>query len=88
MTTFRGTTNPHPIDETRSRAATMRIVAAGLIGALLALFAVLNSQTVRVHLIVTTSHVPMVVVIVVCTGLGAAGAWLVFRRRAARDQEA
>ena len=52
-----------------------------------ALLAVLNSQTVRVHLIFTTSHLPMVVVIVVCAALGAAGAWLVFRRRAARDRE-
>jgi uncharacterized integral membrane protein len=49
------------------------------------LFAVLNGQTVKVHLIATTVHLPLIVVIVVCGVIGAALGWLVFRRRAARS---
>jgi uncharacterized integral membrane protein len=51
------------------------------LGALLTLFAVLNSQSVRIHWIVTTTHVPMIVVIVVCGLVGAIVALLIARRR-------
>jgi uncharacterized integral membrane protein len=60
------------------------MVAAAVLGALLALFAALNSQTVRIHWIVTTSHVPLIVVILVCGLIGAAIAWLIAWRRRAR----
>jgi uncharacterized integral membrane protein len=56
-----------------------------VLGGLLVLFAILNSQTVEVHLIATTVHMPLIVVIVVCGLIGAALGWLVFRRRAARS---
>jgi uncharacterized integral membrane protein len=48
------------------------------------LFAVLNSQTVSVHLILTTAHLPMIVVIALCAVIGVAVGWMIGRRRAAR----
>jgi uncharacterized integral membrane protein len=65
----------------RDRKATARLLAATVLGALLTLFAVLNSQSVRVHWIVTTTHVPMIVVIVGCGLIGAGVSWLIARRR-------
>jgi uncharacterized integral membrane protein len=59
------------------------MLAAAVLGALLALFAAFNSQTVRVHWIFTTTHVPLIVVIVACGLIGAAVMWLVGRRRRA-----
>jgi uncharacterized integral membrane protein len=67
--------------ERRTRA---RVVAAVILGGLLVLFAVLNSQTVKVHLVATTLHWPLIVVIAGCVLIGFAIGWLVFRRRAAR----
>lgn len=61
-----------------------RVVAAAVLGGLLVLFAVLNSQTVRVHWIVTTTHVPLIVVIAACGLIGAAIVWLFGRRRRRR----
>jgi uncharacterized integral membrane protein len=65
----------------RDRQATARLLAALILGALLALFAVLNSQSVRIHWIVTTTDVPMIVVIVGCGVIGALVSWLIARRR-------
>jgi uncharacterized integral membrane protein len=59
-------------------------VAAGILGGLLVLFAVLNSQTVKVHLVATTLHLPLIVVIAGCVAVGFLIGWLMFRRRAAR----
>lgn len=60
---------------------TGRLLGAVVLGALLALFAVLNGQSVRIHWIVTTTHVPMIVVIVGCGLVGAICSWLIARRR-------
>lgn len=57
------------------------MLGAAALGALLALFAALNSQSVRIHWIVTTTDVPMIVVIVGCGLIGAIVSWLVARRR-------
>lgn len=65
----------------RDRRTHGRLLAAVALGALLALFAVLNSQSVRIHWIVTTTDVPMIVVIVGCGLIGALVTWLVMRRR-------
>jgi uncharacterized integral membrane protein len=67
----------------RDRKGTARLIAALVLGALLTLFAVLNSQSVRIHWIVTTTDVPMIVVIVACGLIGAIVAWLIARRRRA-----
>jgi uncharacterized integral membrane protein len=71
-------------DSRRDRGATARLLAAAVLGVLLTLFAVLNSQSVRIHWIVTTTHVPMIVVIVGCGLIGAIVSWLIARRRRER----
>lgn len=69
----------------RDRRGTTRTAAGAVLGAALALFAVFNSQTVRVHWIVTTTHLPMIVLILGCGLIGAAVQWLVGRRRRGRS---
>jgi uncharacterized integral membrane protein len=68
----------------QNRKTNARIVAAAVLAVVLTLFAVLNSQRVRVHLIFTITHLPMIVVIAVCGLIGLAVGWLIGRRRAAR----
>lgn len=68
--------------ERKTRA---RVVAAAILGGLLVLFAVLNSQTAKVHLVATTLHLPLIVVIAGCVAIGFVIGWLVFRRRAAHS---
>ena len=68
----------------RGRRASARMVAAIVLAVVLTLFAVLNSQRVRVHLIFGTTHLPMIVVIAICGLIGLAVGWLIGRRRAAR----
>ncbi len=69
----------------RDRKAMARTIGAAVLGGLLVLFAALNSQTVTVHWIVTTTGVPLIVVILVCAVVGIAVGWLLTRRRARRD---
>ena len=66
------------------RNATARLLAGATLAALLVVFAALNSQTVRINWIVTTTSAPMIVVIVVCGLIGAAIAWLFAWRRRRR----
>jgi uncharacterized integral membrane protein len=54
-----------------------------VLGALIVLFAAVNSQTVTIHWIVTTSQTSLIVVIVGCGLIGFAAGWLFARRRAA-----
>lgn len=68
----------------RDRKARARLVAAAILAAVVTLFAVLNSQTVSVHLILTTARLPMIVVIALCAVIGVAVGWIIGRRRAAR----
>jgi uncharacterized integral membrane protein len=68
----------------RDRKARARLIAAAVLAAVLTLFAVLNSQTVSVHFILTTARLPMIVVIAVCAGIGVAVGWIIGRRRATR----
>lgn len=65
------------------RKLTPRTVIATALGALVILFAAVNSQTVTIHWIVTTTQTPMIVVIVGCGVVGFAVGWL-FARRAAK----
>jgi uncharacterized integral membrane protein len=53
--------------ERRDRA---RLVAAGIIGALIAVFAVVNLNQVKVHWLVTTGQTPLILVIGVAFLLG------------------
>jgi uncharacterized integral membrane protein len=82
MTTIHDHAGAEHIDGARRhRRDTARLLAAVVLGALLAVFAVLNSQNVRIHWIVTTTRLPMIVVIVGCGLVGAVCSWLIARRR-------
>ncbi len=63
-----------------------RMVVAVLIGAFIAAFAVLNLDRVKVDWIVTTTHTPLIVVIVVSFLLGMAGDRLLLYRARRRRQ--
>lgn len=68
----------------RERRASARMIAAVVLAIVLTLFAALNAQGVRIHLIFTTTHLPVIVVIAVSGVIGVAIGWLIARRRAAR----
>lgn len=55
------------VSERRDRA---RLAAAGIIGALIAVFAIVNLNQVRVHWLVTTGKTPLILVIGVAFLLG------------------
>jgi uncharacterized integral membrane protein len=61
-----------------------RMITAAVLGVLIVLFAAVNSQTVTIHWIVTTTQTPMIVVIAGCGFVGFAVGYLFARRRAAR----
>jgi uncharacterized integral membrane protein len=69
---------------TRDRRASARLIAAVVLAVVLTVFALLNSQSVRIHLVFTTARLPMIVVIAVCAVIGVIVGWLIGRRRAAR----
>lgn len=56
----------------REHRVSARVVAAAVLGALLILFAALNSQSVRIHWIFATTQVPLILVIIACGLIGAA----------------
>jgi len=66
------------------RQLTPRTGVAGVLVALIVLFALFNSQTVTIHWIVTTTETPLIVVIAGCGLVGFAAGYLVARRRASR----
>ncbi len=74
-----------PTAPSRRKPSPRAIGAAVLIG-LLVLFAALNSQTVTIHWIVTTTQTALIVVIVGCGLIGFAAGWLLARRHAARGR--
>jgi uncharacterized integral membrane protein len=52
------------------RRRRQRVIAAALIGALVAVFALINLNDVKVHWLVTTNQTPLIVVVVVAFLLG------------------
>jgi uncharacterized integral membrane protein len=65
-----------------SRRDRARTVAGFGLGALVALFAVLNLDEVKVSWIVGTQETPLIIVIALSVVVGAALGWLLARRRA------
>ena len=59
-----------------------RTITAVVLAVVIVLFAAVNSQSVTIHWIVTTSQTPLIVVIVGCGLIGFAVGYLVARRRA------
>ena len=66
----------------RSNAEQTRLALALVIGALLAVFAVLNTGKVEVNWILGTAQTPLILVIAVNLALGIAGGYLLARRGA------
>jgi uncharacterized integral membrane protein len=66
------------------RKLSPRTVIAAALGGLVVLFAAVNSQTVTIHWIVTTTQTPLIVVIVGCGLIGFTVGWLLARRAARR----
>jgi uncharacterized integral membrane protein len=74
-------TTDHPTKavDHRQRA---RLTAAAIIGAVVAAFAIVNLENVKIHWIVTTGHVPLILIIALAFLLGmAADRLLVVRAR-------
>ena len=66
----------------RTGAEQTRIAVALVVGALLAVFAVLNTDKVEVNWILGTAQTPLILVIVFNLALGFAGGYLLARRGA------
>ena len=62
-----------------------RTVGGGILAIVLLLFALFNTQKVRVHWIFATTTAPLIVVIAGCAVVGMIAGWLLSRRRAARQ---
>ena len=65
-----------------------RLVAAAIIGGVVAAFALLNLNDVKVHWLVTSGQTPLILVIVVAFVLGVAADRLVIFRAKRRQQRA
>jgi uncharacterized integral membrane protein len=65
-----------------------RLVAAAIIGGVVAAFALLNLDDVKVHWLVATGQTPLILVIVVAFALGVAVDRLVIFRAKRRQQRA
>ena len=68
--------------ERRDRA---RLIAAGVIGALIVVFAILNLDQVKVHWLITSGKTPLILVIGVAFVLGMIVDRLVIRARRKRQ---
>lgn len=81
------TESPRPTGPDRRERA--RLVALGLIGAILVVFAVINLNSVEVHWLVTSGSAPLIVVILLAflLGFGADRLLVVRARRKAKTPE-
>jgi uncharacterized integral membrane protein len=80
---------PPPKQSARSeREQTARSVAIGILALLVIVFAVLNSQTVKIKWIVTTTRMPLIVAIILIAAIGAAVGWLLGTRHAQKRAKA
>jgi uncharacterized integral membrane protein len=70
--------------EKGGRRRSPALVGGVVLGAFVALFAILNSQSVQVHWLVRTTTTPLIVVIVMFGAIGFGAGWLLARRRAGR----
>jgi uncharacterized integral membrane protein len=70
------------VPERRDRA---RLIAVGIVGALIAVFALVNLNDVKVHWLIDTGQTPLIVVIAVAFLLGILADRLVMRARRKRS---
>jgi uncharacterized integral membrane protein len=82
------TSRMKPSDRTAQRSATRKVsprtITAAVLGGLIVLFAALNSQSVTIHWLVSTTQTPLFVVIAACGLVGFAAGWLVAHRASGR----
>ncbi len=71
-------------ESTRDRRRDGSLVVIGVVAVLLVWFAIGNSQDVRIHFWVTSTHAPLWIVVVLSGVMGALIALLVSRRRRSR----
>ncbi len=65
---------------TRTRSEQSRLIAIGILSVVVILFAVLNFDRVKVHLLFGTPRMPLILVIVICALIGFAIGWAAARR--------
>ena len=73
----------------RSAQDTLRLIAAGILGILLALFVLMNTDKTKVDFVVTDTELPLVIVLIGTAITGAVISHLglyVWRRRRARER--
>lgn len=70
---------------TQKSAITAGRVAVGLLVVLIVLFAVLNSQSVQMHWIVTTTSTPLFILLVLFAAMGLLIGYILGRRPRGRD---
>ena len=63
------------------RSISPKLVGIGILAVILIVFALLNTQDVRVHFIVRTVETPLILVIVVSALLGFVIGWFLARHR-------
>ena len=72
----------HGSDRTASRSDNARRIAIGILATVALLFAILNFDSVKVHLLFATVTMPLVIVIAACLLIGGLiGAYAGHRRR-------
>lgn len=70
---------------TQKSSITAGRIAVGLLVVLIVVFALLNSQSVRMHWIVTTTDTPLFVILVLFAAIGLAIGYIVGRRPRGRE---
>lgn len=87
LTAASGSTTPETrADRTPARRDRARLIAAGIVGALIAAFAIVNLNDVKVHWLLTTGQTPLIIVIAVAFLLGMLVDRLVIRARRKKQQ--
>jgi uncharacterized integral membrane protein len=88
LTAASGSTTPETRGERTpaQRRERARLIALGIVGALIVVFAVVNLNDVKVHWVLATGQTPLIIVIVVAFLLGMLADRLVIRARRKRQQ--
>jgi uncharacterized integral membrane protein len=69
-----------PAPAGRQRSLTQRQVASGVAAVVVAVFALINLQSVTMHWIVGTTHTPLIVLVAICVLVGGGVGFLIGRR--------
>ncbi len=81
------TPTPGPSSTAVDRRERARLIAVAVIAAVVAVFAVINLNSVEVHWLVTTNHAPLILVVVLAFLLGGAADRLLVVRARRRSKD-